>query len=149
MAEVAWRFIISSSFGRKVLMQIKKVASSSGCGGGAAPYWNVSVWAHSLSSVIWRPRGGREHTRCCNNITERLTGIALPLLNMTADWKCVTREAKVLALLRPKAAAAVEVWRYSLRVCFCLFSLVKGVVVKAAGTNCIVKNLNRDTLKWL
>lgn len=32
--------------------------------------------------------------RRCNNITERLTGIALPLLNVTAEWNCVTSAVK-------------------------------------------------------
>ena len=59
--------------------------------------------------------------RCCNNITERLTGIALPLLNVTAEWNCVTSVAKCWhCLASPTAAAAGEVCRSSL----CLFLAV-------------------------
>lgn len=59
--------------------------------------------------------------KCCNNITGRLTGIALPSLNVAAESNCVTSVAKCWHCFAPKAAAAAEVCRYSC-VCFWLFS---------------------------
>lgn len=50
--------------------------------------------------------------KCCNNITERLTGIALPLLNVTAKWNCVTWLQNI-GTASPTAAAAAEVCHYS------------------------------------
>lgn len=80
----------------------------------------ICVWAHILQLVIWRPRGGCEQMKCCNNITGRLTGIALPSLNVAAESNCVTSVAKCWHCFAPKAAAAAEVCRYSC-VCFWLF----------------------------
>lgn len=39
---------------------------------------------------------------CCNNITERLTGIALPLHSVTVELELCDFSFKVLALLSPQ-----------------------------------------------
>ncbi len=56
--------------------------------------------------------------RCCNNVTERLTGIALPVLGVTAKRNSMT------------SAAAAEVCQHGCQHEFWLFSLHWGVVVK-------------------
>lgn len=103
VAEVAWRFNVFPKFRKKwngLNRDKKKISTKKsqlcGCGGcwETTETFPLSVWDHILHSVIWRPRGGCEQMRCCNNITERLTGIALPLLNVTAEWNCVTSVTK-------------------------------------------------------
>lgn len=56
--------------------------------------WNVSSLLIFSTESYEDPGGGWEQMRCCNSITERLSGIALPLLNATAEWNCVTSVAK-------------------------------------------------------